>query len=182
MNTAYDQATKKTAQPNMAQLTYTANQQDLQMTFEAPTFDFESTLSREGQELDNEISTELDFGQNDKRADESVHASQPTLNLMEIKPDYEWLEFEISYYTKNERGMDGRGITKTGTQVEAGRTIAVDPDIIPFGTKVYIEGIGYRIAEDCGSAIQNNRIDVYVDHADEFPAIGRHTTRVRIIQ
>ncbi len=78
--------------------------------------------------------------------------------------------------------MDGRGITKTSTTVEAGRTIAVDPDIIPLGTRVYIEGLGYRVAEDTGGAIKGNRIDIYVDSAAEFPDAGRIKTRIRIVK
>lgn len=53
------------------------------------------------------------------------------------------------------------GITRTGTKVQEGRTIAVDPNVIPLGWWVYIEGFGYRRAEDTGSAVKGNRIDIY---------------------
>lgn len=58
------------------------------------------------------------------------------------------------------------GITATGTQATQGRTIAVDPDVIPYGTTVYIDGVPY-VAEDCGGAIKEQRIDLFFyDHAD----------------
>lgn len=58
------------------------------------------------------------------------------------------------------------GVTYTGTQATAGRTVAVDPDVIPLGASVYINGQEY-VAEDIGGAIQGNRVDVYFDdHAD----------------
>ena len=46
------------------------------------------------------------------------------------------------------------------------RTIAVDPTVIPYGSKVVINGQVY-VAEDCGGAIKNNRIDIYMgSHAE----------------
>lgn len=58
------------------------------------------------------------------------------------------------------------GITYTGTTATQGRTIAVDPDVIPLGSSVEIGGQTY-IAEDIGGAIQGNRIDVYFrSHAE----------------
>ena len=49
--------------------------------------------------------------------------------------------------------------TSTGTTPTPGRTIAVDPDVIPYGTEVQINGHTY-IAEDCGGAIKGNRVDI----------------------
>lgn len=54
------------------------------------------------------------------------------------------------------------GKTASGTTPRAGRTIAVDTRVIPFGTKVIINGNTY-IAEDTGSAIKGNKIDIYFD-------------------
>ena len=50
--------------------------------------------------------------------------------------------------------------TFTGTTPTAGRTIAVDPSVIPLGSTVLINGIEY-VAEDTGSAIKGNKIDIY---------------------
>lgn len=58
------------------------------------------------------------------------------------------------------------GITYTGTKATEGRTVAVDPDVIPLGSSVYINGHEY-VAEDIGGAIQGGRVDIFFDsHAD----------------
>lgn len=49
--------------------------------------------------------------------------------------------------------------TSTGTTPTVGRTVAVDPKVIPYGSKVTINGHTY-IAEDCGGAIKGNRVDI----------------------
>ena len=54
------------------------------------------------------------------------------------------------------------GITATGAKVQQGVTIAVDPNVIPYGTEVIINGHTY-IAQDCGGAIKGKRIDIYFD-------------------
>lgn len=58
------------------------------------------------------------------------------------------------------------GITFTGTQATEGRTVAVDPDVIPLGSTVVIDGEEY-IAEDIGGAIKGLRIDKYMDNHQE---------------
>ena len=60
------------------------------------------------------------------------------------------------------------GITSTGTQATPGRTIAVDSSVIPYGSRVVIDGHTY-IAEDCGGAIKGNTIDVF--HATHEEAL-----------
>lgn len=51
-----------------------------------------------------------------------------------------------------------------GTFLTEGETIAVDPSVIPLGTRVFIEGIGWRVAHDTGGAIKGKHIDVYVSN------------------
>lgn len=73
------------------------------------------------------------------------------------------------------------GVTSSGTTVTEGRTIAVDKSIIPMGWWVYIEGIGFRRAEDTGSAIKGNKIDVYFDstaYANKFGTKRGYTVYV----
>lgn len=65
------------------------------------------------------------------------------------------------------------GMTFTGTKVTEGRTIAVDPKVIPLGWWVYIEGIGFRRAEDIGSAIKGNKIDLYFESEEHALKFGR---------
>ena len=62
----------------------------------------------------------------------------------------------------------GDTITSTGVKPIVGRTIAVDPKVIPYGTKVYIPQLNkVFIAEDCGSAIKGNRIDIFMNSYNE---------------
>ena len=68
--------------------------------------------------------------------------------------------------------------TATGTYPTAGRTIAVDPSVIPLGSRVYIEGIGWRVAEDKGGKIKNNKIDLCMNTAKECYEWGIRTATV----
>ncbi|MCQ4088947.1 ubiquitin-like domain-containing protein [Saccharibacillus sp. JS10] len=74
-------------------------------------------------------------------------------------------------YSSQQPGMGTR--TASGTTVTEGRTIAVDPNVIPLGWWVYIEGYGYRKAEDTGSAIKGKKIDMYYDSLGTALNFGR---------
>lgn len=64
------------------------------------------------------------------------------------------------------------GITRSGTKVKDNHTIAVDPDLIPLGWWVYIEGYGLYKAEDTGGAIKGKKIDIYIDDLDAVKKFG----------
>lgn len=83
-------------------------------------------------------------------------------------------KFKLTAYCpcKKCNGKWAGGITSTGVTAKAGRTIAVDPKKIPYGTEVTIDGYGVRIAEDCGGAIKGNRIDVFFDTHKEAMDFG----------
>ena len=72
-------------------------------------------------------------------------------------------------------------ITKSGTIAASGRTIAVDPKVLPLGSAVLIDGIGCRIAEDTGSAIKGNRLDLYVRSISAARKFGVRHLSARIL-
>ena len=86
--------------------------------------------------------------------------------------------FEATAYTCNSYEYVGNGITFTGTQARVG-AIAVDPKVIPLGTKMYIASAdgeyiyGYCVAEDTGGLIKGNLVDLYYDTHDECIQFGR---------
>lgn len=65
----------------------------------------------------------------------------------------------------------GNNITASGMRAAVG-VVAVDPRVIPLGSKLYIEGYGYAIAGDTGGAIKNNRIDLYFNTERECVNYG----------
>ncbi|MBY0014215.1 3D domain-containing protein [Paenibacillus typhae] len=85
----------------------------------------------------------------------------------------------MTAYSSEEPGIGTK--TASGTRVTEGRTIAVDPDVIPIGWWVYIEGLGFRRAEDTGGAIKGNKIDVYYDSLSHARNFGRKSRTVYVI-
>ena len=71
--------------------------------------------------------------------------------------------------------------TSTGQRVRVGG-IAVDPRVIPYGTRVYVEGYGYATAIDCGGAIKGNRIDVFFETEKECRRWGVKNTMMYILE
>ena len=72
------------------------------------------------------------------------------------------------------------GITASGIKAVEGVTVAMDKSI-PFGTKIYIDGVGERIVQDRGGAITGNRIDLYFSDHQSALNFGRQTERVMIL-
>ena len=75
----------------------------------------------------------------------------------------------------------GDSITSTGKRPKWG-TIAVDPTVIPYGTKVYIPQFNKTfIAEDCGGAIKGNKIDIFMNDESSVYNWGRKTIDIYIV-
>lgn len=79
-------------------------------------------------------------------------------------------KFRITHYA-------GDTATSTGARPTVGRTVAVDPNVIPYGSRVIINGHTY-IAEDCGGAIKGNKIDIFVGSESEAYRKGVYHTNV----
>lgn len=88
---------------------------------------------------------------------------------------------EATAYTANCAGCSG--VTATGQNVSSGthKIIAVDPSVIPLGSKVYVEGYGVATAGDTGGAIKGYRIDVLVPSESAAKAFGRRTVKVTVL-
>lgn len=76
---------------------------------------------------------------------------------------------------------NGDGITATGIPATRG-VVAVDPDVIPLGTRLFIPGYGMAIAADTGGAIVGNRIDLVMDSYGEAMNFGRQSVDVYVLQ
>ena len=79
-------------------------------------------------------------------------------------------------------GQYSNGITANGMKAGYG-VVAVDPKVIPLGTKLYVEGYGYCIAADTGGAIKGNRIDLcYGTHSQALASgFGHVNVKVYIL-
>ncbi|PFD44821.1 enterotoxin [Bacillus cereus] len=79
----------------------------------------------------------------------------------------------------------GRVLTAMGHDLTANpnmKMIAVDPKVIPLGSKVWVEGYGEAIAGDTGGAIKGNRIDVLLGSDSASQKWGRKTVKVKILK
>ncbi|MBY0217760.1 G5 domain-containing protein [Paenibacillus illinoisensis] len=107
------------------------------------------------------------------------------INIEERPVEYKFIleDVELTAFTAGvestgkDQGHPEYGITASGTTVEEGRTIAVDPSVIPMGWWVYIEGVGYRKAEDTGSAVNGKIIDVFIEDLDSAILFGRQKNK-----
>ena len=99
----------------------------------------------------------------------SITKANTNVKLTAIEPTPKNLgRFKLTAYCACPKccGAWADGVTYTGTKATAGRTIAVDPDVIPLGSVVSINGREY-VAEDIGGAIDGNRVDIFFNsHAE----------------
>ena len=83
-------------------------------------------------------------------------------------------EFTLTHYSYS-------GLTYSETLVRENRTVAVDPDIIPLGSLLYIQGYGWRIAEDTGTDIKGNKLDIYIADEERAKQLGVKIAEVWIV-
>lgn len=126
-----------------------------------------NTLSRQERQLKQNKSIGIKTERTEKKVSQSMKIQQ-----MKGKP----MRVGATAYCNDP-------ITSTGTKPQVGRTIAVDPNVIPYGTKVYIpEFDKVFIAEDCGSAIKGNRIDIYMQDYNTCMNFGFKDITIYILE
>lgn len=103
---------------------------------------------------------------------------QQELQTEQEKPQERWVsigDFKITYY-----GLDITTTTATGKTPEVGKTIGVDPEVIPYGSTVKIDGEVYE-AQDTG-AYKGNLIDILCESEAVSAKLGTHTSEVYILE
>ena len=95
--------------------------------------------------------------------------------------------YDLSFQSTGKRPGDrGYGITASGTTARPG-TVAVDPRVIPLGTRLYVESLdgtsdyGFAIAEDTGGAIKGHKIDLFFHSSTDVRNFGRRDVKVYIL-
>jgi N-acetylmuramoyl-L-alanine amidase len=107
---------------------------------------------------------------------------EPTQEVKTAENEVKTLTMTATAYTAYCEGCSG--ITANGTDLRANpslKVIAVDPSIIPLGTKVWVEGYGEAIAADTGGAIKGNIIDLFIPSESDAINWGRKTVQVKIL-
>lgn len=92
----------------------------------------------------------------------------------------EWDMVATAYFSGG-GGLNGNGITAIGLQAKKG-IVAVDPKVIPLGTKLYIPGYGEALAADTGGWIKGSRIDLVFESLEDCYRYGRRKIKVYLVQ
>lgn len=145
--------------------------------------DIDSHIIQPGDELIIEDVNTKDAEQTKAKPQQKVAAKVETDSKESTELSVEeTLTVTATAYTANCEGCSGT--TKTGIDLIANpdkKVIAVDPDIIPLGSKVHVEGYGEAIAGDIGGAITGNRIDVFIPSESKAKKWGRQEVEVKIL-
>jgi 3D (Asp-Asp-Asp) domain-containing protein len=130
----------------------------------------------------NESKAEEETKKEQAEEREELLDSKTNVNLIPEKIKNKKVEtFLITAYCPCYECSEGYGdMTATGKRAVEGRTIAVDPYVVSYGTELYIEGVGYRTAEDCGGLVKGKHIDIYFDSHSKVDAFGKKYAEVEI--
>ncbi|MFG6148774.1 LysM peptidoglycan-binding domain-containing protein [Halobacillus sp. B23F22_1] len=141
----------------------------------------EASSNESAQESTEQTSTESSNEEanssDEQETQEQTDSSQDTSNDV-IKE----VNVEATAYTADCTGCSG--VTSTGIDLNANpdqKVVAVDPDVIPLGSKVHVEGYGVAIAGDTGGAIQGNKVDLYMQDRGEALDFGRQNVTVQVL-
>ncbi|WP_085522743.1 3D domain-containing protein [Tuberibacillus sp. Marseille-P3662] len=121
--------------------------------------------------------------QADAQTEQKVETKDKNKNEKNDKAQDESFTVTATAYTAKSAG--GNGVTATGINLNKNpdaKVIAVDPDVIPLGSKVHVEGYGDAIAGDVGGAIDGKKIDVYFPTKSKAKNWGERKVDVTVVE
>ncbi|MCJ7841244.1 LysM peptidoglycan-binding domain-containing protein [Lederbergia sp. NSJ-179] len=99
------------------------------------------------------------------------------------EPEGKEMTVTATAYTASCNGCSG--ITATGLDLKKNpnqKVIAVDPKVIPLGSKVHVEGYGTAVAGDTGGAIKGNKIDLFIPSKADAIKFGVRTVKIKVLE
>lgn len=120
---------------------------------------------------------------NQYKSKESSSQSSASSNSSSNDNQGKVMKVEATAYTAYCKGCSG--ITYTGLDLRKNpdkKVIAVDPNVIPLGSKVEVEGYGVAIASDIGSAIKGHKIDLFMPSREDALKFGRRTLTITVLE
>ncbi len=112
----------------------------------------------------------------------SATSNAPTSEAKATASVEKELTMTSTAYTASCAGCSG--ITATGINLKANpnqKVISVDPNVIPLGSRVWVEGYGEAIAGDTGGSIKGNKIDIFIPSKQAAINWGHKTVKVKIL-
>ena len=112
----------------------------------------------------------------------NTSSSEPAKSQDSASEEKATMTMKATAYTADCNGCSG--VTATGIDLNANpdqKVVAVDPDVIPLGTELYVEGYGRAVAGDTGGAINGNRIDLYMQSDQAAQDFGVQQVKVTIL-
>lgn len=113
-----------------------------------------------------------------------AEAEETIYNLKNEEYEFVYMgDFKITYYCNElyEHICGGSGVTASGKETVVGVTAAADWSVLPKGSKIYIEGIGFREVQDVGGGVKGNHIDVLVETHDDAISRGVNVDGVWVL-
>lgn len=136
----------------------------------------------EDQEKKSKKTEQKSQNKTEEKPVEEKTAKETTSEQPEEKSAEKTISVTATAYTAQCEGCSG--VTYTGVDLNKDRNakvIAVDPNVIPLGSEVHVEGYGRATAADIGGAIKGNKIDIHVPTKDEAYQWGVRTVDVTIL-
>lgn len=166
----------------------------LNQTLERQQVEFEETIEKKDGQIKkkdkkiNSLEEEIESLKKElqsKKADEARQAVVASSSSLPSRgsggPSFKEMTMTATAYTAYCKGCSGT--TATGINLRENpslKVIAVDPSVIPLGTKVFVEGYGYAVAGDTGGAIKGSKIDIFIPNKSDAYEWGVKTVKVRV--